>query len=68
MNMEILKPLLSRKLLLTCLVVVLGSVAVDVSGEAKLEFLKWALGIYVAGNVAQKATDGGIEVNGKEKK
>ncbi len=56
MNLEALRPLLSRKFLLTVLVTVLAVVAVNVPGEVKLEFLKWVLGIYVVGNVAQKMT------------
>lgn len=57
MDLTVLKPLLSRKFLLVVLVSVLGVTAVDgVLGADKLEFLKWILGIYVVGNVAQKAT------------
>lgn len=52
--MDALKPLLSRKFLATVLSMVLGVFFVAVGGEAKLEFLKWIVGIYVGGNVAQK--------------
>ncbi len=55
MNLEALKPLLSRKFLMAVLCTLLGILFVDVPGEAKLEFLKWLLGIYVSSNVIQKA-------------
>lgn len=55
MNLAVLQPLLSRKFLVTMACVALGVLAVNVPGETKLEFLKWVLGIYVVGNVSQKA-------------
>lgn len=56
MNLDSLKPLLSRKFIVTVLACLLGVLAVpDVLGADKLEFLKWILGIYVVGNVGQKA-------------
>jgi hypothetical protein len=47
--------LLSRKFLLTVLVTVLGVFFVKAEPSVQLEFLKWIAGIYVTGNVTQKA-------------
>jgi hypothetical protein len=55
MNLSILKPLLSRKFIITVLCTVLGIAFVpDVDGELKLKFLVVMAGVYAVPNVAQK--------------
>lgn len=56
MSLDILKPLASRKFILTVLCTILGIAFVpDVPGEAKLKFLIAMAGVYAIPNVLQKS-------------
>lgn len=53
---QALLALLSRKFLIALLAVVLGVFFVPAEPSAKLDFLKWVVGLFAAANVVQKAT------------
>lgn len=44
-----------RKFILAVLAIVLVTFAVQVSGDVKLEFIKWIVGIFAGANVLQKS-------------
>lgn len=52
---ELIEALGGRKFLLALFALLLVTFAIEVEAQQKMDFLTWIVGIYVVGNVGQKA-------------